>query len=131
MDRLIIAEKPSVALRIAASLSGGNAKRLSGKEGVGYYAIESKEGRTFVVAAVGHLFTIRQASGPRGYPVLDVEWAPTYQVNKASDYTKKYLDTIMEIAPSCRDVRSKGGYGYTVSSLASTFFTVPSWTGSL
>ena len=102
MDRLIIAEKPSVALRIAASLSGGNAKRLSGKEGVGYYAIESKEGRTFVVAAVGHLFTIRQASGPRGYPVLDVEWAPTYQVNKASDYTKKYLDTIMEIAPSCK-----------------------------
>ncbi|MGC8537533.1 MAG: DNA topoisomerase I [Candidatus Micrarchaeia archaeon] len=101
MDRLIIAEKPSVALRIAASLSGGNAKKISGHEGVGYYSIEGKEGRTFVVAAVGHLFTIRQASGLHGYPVLDVEWAPTYQVNKASDYTKKYLDTIMEIAPRC------------------------------
>ncbi|EQD42728.1 DNA topoisomerase III [mine drainage metagenome] len=102
MNRLIIAEKPSVALRIATALSGGNVKRLSGSDGVGYYLIESKEGKMYVVAAVGHLFTIRQSDGSHGYPVLNVEWAPTYQVNKLSDYTKKYLDTIMGIASECK-----------------------------
>ncbi|MEM0149903.1 MAG: DNA topoisomerase, partial [Candidatus Micrarchaeaceae archaeon] len=101
MNRLIIAEKPSVALRIATALSNGSAKRMAGKEGVGYYLIETKGTKTYVVAAVGHLFTIRQADNSHGYPVLNVEWAPSYQANKLSEYTKKYLDTIMEIAPGC------------------------------
>jgi hypothetical protein len=26
------------------------------------------------------------------YPVFDVNWQPTFEVNKQSDYTKKYYD---------------------------------------
>ena len=91
MNTLIIAEKPSVALRIAIAL-GNNTQRKIILNGVGYYEIPGPSGSTFIAAAVGHIFTVRQKGTERGYPVLDVEWAASYEVNKASYYTKKYLD---------------------------------------
>lgn len=97
MNTLIIAEKPSVALRIAIAL-GNNTQRKINLNGVNYYEIAGPSGNTYIAAAVGHIFTVRQKGTTRGYPVLDVEWAPSYEVNKLSYYTKKYLDVFRMLA---------------------------------
>ncbi|MCL5404328.1 MAG: DNA topoisomerase I [Candidatus Marsarchaeota archaeon] len=102
MNTLIIAEKPSVALRIAIALGNGSQKRIvHGK--TSYFQIESESGSLFVAPAVGHLFTIKQVGTSRGYPILDVEWAPSYEASKSSAFTKQYLDAIKDIARQCSE----------------------------
>ena len=98
MDTLIIAEKPSVALRIAIALGNNEQKRMN-INGVSYYELNDSNGIVYVAAAVGHLFTIRQSDGARGYPVLNVEWSASYEVDKRADFTKKYLDVFKMLAP--------------------------------
>lgn len=100
MNTLIVAEKPSVALRIAIAL-GNNAQKRLNLNGVSYYEIDSPSGKIFVAAAVGHIYTIHQADEKRSYPVLNVEWAPSYEVNKNSYYTKKYLDVFKILGKQC------------------------------
>ncbi len=100
MNTLIVAEKPSVALRLAIALGNGKQRRVSDGR-VGYYQIDSEGSCTYVVAAVGHLFTIRQIDKSRDYPVFDVEWAPSYEVGKGSAFTKLYLDVIRSVAKKC------------------------------
>ncbi|MGC8699693.1 MAG: DNA topoisomerase I [Candidatus Micrarchaeia archaeon] len=100
MNKLIVAEKPSVALRLAISLAEGEYKRFS-LNGVGYYELRNKNDTIYVVAAAGHLFTIRQKEGSKGFPIFDVEWVPSYKANKKAYFTKKYLDTIVEIGKKC------------------------------
>ncbi len=102
MDTLIIAEKPSVANRIAEALGHGTEKRKKGEDSVSYYEITTKDGTTYVAAAVGHLFTIKQTVSERGYPVLDITWAPSHEVGKKSEHTKAYLDTLAEIGKKCK-----------------------------
>lgn len=97
MKILIIAEKPSVANRIAHALGNGSEKREV-KNRISYYKIMRNNEIIFVAAAVGHLFTIKQKGYERGYPVLDIEWAPSYSVNKNYLYTKEYLDVLNELA---------------------------------
>ena len=100
MNTLIIAEKPSVALRLAMALGEGRPNRIS-RGRVSYFQITKNAESTYIAAAAGHLFTIKQSIAKRGYPVLDVEWAPSYTVNKSSAFTKDYLDTLRSIAPNC------------------------------
>ncbi len=100
MNTLIIAEKPSVALRIAIALGNNTQKRIN-LNGVSYYEIDGPSGKTFIAAAVGHVFTIRQKGIKRGYPVLDIEWAASYEVDKNAYYTKKYLDVFKMLAQKC------------------------------
>ncbi|MGC8571755.1 MAG: DNA topoisomerase I [Candidatus Micrarchaeia archaeon] len=97
MDILIIAEKPSVANRIAHALGNGSEKREV-KNKISFYKINRNNDIIFVAAAVGHLFTIKQKGNERGYPVLDTEWAPSYSVNKNYSYTKDYLDVLSGLA---------------------------------
>ncbi|MGC8652308.1 MAG: DNA topoisomerase I [Candidatus Micrarchaeia archaeon] len=100
MDTLIIAEKPSVALRIAIALGDGSQKRevLSG---VSYYAIDRGSSKVYVASAVGHIFTMHQIGSKTGYPVLDVEWVPSYKVGSALYYTKKYFDVFEHLSSKC------------------------------
>ncbi len=100
MDKLIVAEKPSVASRIATSLGDKNLRRLS-SNGVNYFEIDNADGKVFVVAAAGHLFTIAQKSKERKFPVFDVEWIESYKASESAAFTKKYLDTILEIGSNC------------------------------
>ncbi len=100
MNTLIVAEKPSVALRIAIAL-GDNKQRRVNNGRAGYYEIDNAGSTTYIAPAVGHLFTIKQAGDKRGYPVLDVEWAPSYEVNKGAAYTKQYLMTLQSLAQKC------------------------------
>jgi DNA topoisomerase-1 len=97
MNTLIIAEKPSVALRIAIAL-GNNAQKRLNLNGVSYYEIEQGKDRLYVAAAVGHLFTIKQSDNKQGYPILDVKWSASYEVSKGSYFTKKYLDVFRALA---------------------------------
>ena len=101
MNTLIVAEKPSVANRIANALGNGKEQRKAGRDKVSYYEIAAGAGTIYVAAAVGHLFTIRQSGSERGYPVLNVEWAPSYEVGKKSEHTKDYLDTLKDISKNC------------------------------
>ena len=59
MRSLIIAEKPSVALRIALSLSESKPK-TNAFNGVVYYEATRKGDKLYIVAAAGHLFTLHQ-----------------------------------------------------------------------
>ncbi len=99
MNTLIIAEKPSVALRMAIALGDGKQRRLN-YNGVGYYQIDTDTGTVYIAPAVGHIFTLAQSDTRHGYPVLDVEWTATYKVRPKSDYTKKYLDVFMHLRGS-------------------------------
>ncbi|MDE1869807.1 MAG: DNA topoisomerase I [Candidatus Micrarchaeota archaeon] len=100
MNKLIIAEKPSVALTIAMAFSQGPPQRKT-VNGVPYYEIPTGEDTLYIVAAAGHLFTIRQKEGTSGFPVFNVEWVPSYKQNESSYFTKRYLDTIEVIAKRC------------------------------
>jgi DNA topoisomerase-1 len=101
MSILIVAEKPSVALRIASALSDKEPERKRGSGKTSYYEMKVGKEEVFVAAAVGHIFTIKQAGGGRGYPVLDVDWAPSYTVGRGSEFTKDYFDTLKELAAKC------------------------------
>ncbi len=96
--KLVICEKPKVAEKIANALGRGKAARKS-LYGVAYYEVERDGQKLVVVSAVGHLYTLRQEKGGREYPVFDINWAPSHEVEKKSDYSKKYLDTIKKLCP--------------------------------
>ncbi len=100
MDKLIIAEKPSVALRIAIALGGSSQKREV-LNGVSYFVIDEVNSKTYIAPAVGHIFTMHQVGNKGGYPVLDVEWAPSYKVSSALYYTKKYFDVFEQLSKKC------------------------------
>ena len=101
MDTLIIAEKPSVALRLAIALGNGKVERKRGQGRTSYFEIHGGEGTVYIAPAVGHIFTIRQADSAKGYPVLNIEWAPSYLVNKKAEFTKDYLDTLTQLGKKC------------------------------
>jgi len=96
--KLVICEKPKVAEKIAYAIGKGKAERKS-VNGVSYYEVERDGDHVVVVSAVGHLYTLRQAEGSGGYPVYNIEWAPSSEVEKEADYTKKYVDAIKKLAP--------------------------------
>ncbi|MDE1860321.1 MAG: DNA topoisomerase I [Candidatus Micrarchaeota archaeon] len=98
MNKLIVAEKPSVALRIAMALGK---PRTNYFNGIRYYELQQGQDNVFIVAAAGHLFTIR-AKAEGSIPLFDIEWVASYKVNKESYYTKKYLDAIESIGKKCQ-----------------------------
>ncbi len=100
MPKLIVAEKPSVAVRIAMSLSDGAPKRLN-INGVNYYEFEKDGDTVYVVAAAGHLFMLKQKAGSSELPIFSVEWIESYKQNKTAYFTKKYLDVITTIGKKC------------------------------
>jgi DNA topoisomerase-1 len=97
---LIITEKPQAALKIADAL-GKSVKR--NVHGVPYYEL-SRQGKRIVVAcAVGHLFSLSQNSAGQALPVFDISWKPNFMVRK-KDFTKKYYDTILNLAKNAGSV---------------------------
>ncbi len=94
---LIITEKPSASKRIADALADNRAEKHSENK-VPYYELEHKGHKIVVACAVGHLYTLAEEK-PNGYsyPIFDVEWKPTYQVNKESKFSKKYNDIIKKL----------------------------------
>jgi DNA topoisomerase-1 len=96
--KLIICEKPKVAQKMAEALSDGKVERKA-MHGVPYYHITRGGDEIYIAAAVGHIYTLRDKSGAGyTYPVFDIEWAPSHEVDKDSDYTKGYLSAIESLA---------------------------------
>ena len=99
-------EKPAAAKKIASALAESGVKSEK-KNGVTVYYF-SRGGHEIVVAcAVGHLYNLegvmRDKSGKKvkakyTYPVMEVVWRPSYEVNKQSAFTKKYLTVIKRLA---------------------------------
>ncbi|MFH0817056.1 MAG: DNA topoisomerase, partial [Candidatus Micrarchaeota archaeon] len=100
--QLIICEKPKVAEKVARALGNGKYERKS-KGQASYYEIERGTNKIKVVAAVGHIYSLRQKEGKAGYPVFDIEWAPAYEVSEGSAFTKGYLKLIESIAKECTE----------------------------
>ncbi len=100
MEKLIIAEKPSVATRLALALGGPTPQRRI-INGVSYYIVNSGSDTLYIVAAAGHLFSLRQKEHTDHLPVFSVEWAPSYKVSSTSYFTKKYLDVIEDMGKRC------------------------------
>ncbi len=92
--KLIIAEKPNSAEKIAEAIGEKITKKTDGGS---YYEVERKGEKILIVPAVGHLYGL-QPTVKSGYPVLNAEWKPSYETNKNSAYTKQYLTTIKKLA---------------------------------
>jgi len=91
---LIIAEKPSVAQKIAYALSRTPQRKLYRR--ISYYELSRNNDKIVIVSAVGHLYTLRQKS--QSTPAFDIEWAPTHSVEKSAWYTRDYLNAIANLA---------------------------------
>ncbi|MFH0835619.1 MAG: DNA topoisomerase I [Candidatus Micrarchaeota archaeon] len=101
--KLIITEKPSVARKLADALGGKGAKtKMHG--GVSYFEIPKNGDVLFIAPAVGHLYGLTQKKKGSGYPVFDIEWAPTSETEKASDYSKKYLTVLQKLIKQTDEV---------------------------
>ncbi len=101
MNKLIIAEKPSVALRIAQAL--GNSPKRNFVNGVSYYEFDRDSDHIFIVAAAGHLFSLTQKGAGRDLPIFEIGWEPAYKVRKEAYFTKKYLDLAEITGKKCAE----------------------------
>src|SRR3989338_5724146 len=97
--QLIIAEKPKVAEKIAFAL--GKAVRKA-QGGVAYYEVPEKN--AVVVPAVGHLFSLKQKTPGSGYPVFEIEWMPSFEVNKESGFSKKYYSLLKKLSKEATEI---------------------------
>ncbi len=95
MVTIIIAEKPDAASHIAQALAEKGLKKLQSQQGVDYWEFERGGKKHYVIAAVGHLFNLKQADGKGwSYPIFNVEWAPSFEIRKKSEFSEKYFRTI-------------------------------------
>ncbi|MDD5331205.1 MAG: DNA topoisomerase I [Candidatus Nanoarchaeia archaeon] len=95
-NQVIIAEKPSAALKIASALAEGKVKtNKSGK--VSYYEITRNKNKILIGSAVGHLYVIgEEKKNLYKYPVFDIEWKASFE-NKKTNFTKAYADVLKKI----------------------------------
>ena len=98
MVTVIIAEKPTAARTIAKSLGEKTVRENVSQEGVKWYEFVRNNKKHYVVAAVGHLFTLKNMKKGQSYPIFDLEWIPTFQASKFGGFSKKYFDVANEIA---------------------------------
>lgn len=102
---LIIAEKPSAAQKLAEALSDKGLKKNVYLKKIPYYELTHKGEKIIVVCAVGHLYTVTEKN-KKGwtYPVFDVEWKASYEVNKGAAFTKPYLSLIQKLCKDSGDI---------------------------
>lgn len=96
MVELIITEKPKAAEKIAKALADGKAiKENIG--GVAFYKVTHGNKDLLVGSAVGHLFGLKQREQGWSIPQFDIEWVPSYEVSKRSDFSKKYVNALRKL----------------------------------
>ncbi len=99
---LILAEKPTAAKKISQALA--KKPKVVEKDGVKLYEFESNGQKYVVAAAVGHLYSLKQATKGWTYPVFDVKWIPSYRATRKALFSKKYYEVLKELAPRVKDV---------------------------
>jgi DNA topoisomerase-1 len=95
--KLIIAEKPDAAKRIATAL-GEDTIRKAKRGELPLYEITRRGNRVVVMAALGHLYTLKQSGKGWDYPVLKMEWVPKYEAEKSAKNTKLFIDKFKELS---------------------------------
>lgn len=98
MSTVIIAEKPDAAMRIAQALAESKLVKNTSPQGVDYYEFIRNGKKHTVVAAVGHLFNLKQNSKGWTYPIFDADWIPSYKAMGKSLFSEKYFSTIEWVA---------------------------------
>ena len=94
---LIVCEKPSAAVKIASALAERKPAKLE-LNGVPYYEFTREGKEMVVVPALGHLFTLKNLRPMRDYPVYDIDWVPTYKVDRRAARTRAFAEAITELA---------------------------------
>ncbi|NJL44283.1 MAG: DNA topoisomerase I, partial [Nitrosarchaeum sp.] len=100
---LIISEKPSSAKKIAEALADGKALRKL-EQGVPYYELTHKGQEIIVGSAVGHLFSVAEKEKSFTYPSFEVEWRPTFEIEKGALHAKKYSAVLKSLAKRATSV---------------------------
>ncbi len=99
---LILAEKPTAAKKIASALS--KKPKVKEKDGVKWYEFEKNGNKYIVAAAVGHLYSLKQASKGWTYPIFDVKWIPSYRATRKALFSKKYYDLLKDLSKDVDEV---------------------------
>lgn len=97
MVTVIIAEKPTAARTIAKSLAEKGLKENVSEEGVKWYEFVKNNKKHLVVAAVGHLFTLKNTKKGQTYPIFDLDWVPTHLASKFGSFSKRYFETVEKV----------------------------------
>lgn len=107
---LIITEKPAAAKKVAESLADGKPIKKNINK-VPYYEITHKDKDIVVCSAVGHLYGLaEEKKGKWTYPVFDIKWVPTADMNKQSEFSKKYLNVIKKLAKDANEFTVASDY---------------------
>lgn len=96
--QLIITEKPSAAKKIAEALADGKPiKKTDGK--VTYWELTHGKQDVVIAPAAGHLYTITE-SEKKGwtYPVFEVKWVETSEVDKGAEHTAAFVRVLKKLA---------------------------------
>lgn len=102
-SRVIIAEKPQAARRIAHALATEGVFKEKKKGKSCYFEFE-RDGRTIrVVYALGHLYEIKQVEKGWTYPRLQTEWVPKYEVEKKDKRSRALINLIQKAAEGADD----------------------------
>jgi DNA topoisomerase I len=104
MTELIITEKPSAALKVAAALADGKAEKKKNKQAT-YFELTHNKKHIIVTSAVGHLYGLVEAN-KKGwtYPVFDIKWEASYKSNKELKYVKNYIDNIAKLVKEVDEI---------------------------
>ncbi len=95
---LVICEKPDAAQRIADALKEGDLRQNSVGR-VKTFTLTFRGKHYVICSALGHLYSIGDPAQKRHiYPVFDVEWFPTYKIDKKRSYTAQRIETIHKLA---------------------------------
>jgi len=96
MNELIICEKPKAAEKVAQALSS-KAKKHKYNKKVSYWEMDREDKHIVIVSAVGHLYSLTPKNNRNKY-YFDLDWAPAYEVNKSSRFTRDYVNAIKKFA---------------------------------
>ncbi|HKZ93407.1 MAG TPA: DNA topoisomerase I [Candidatus Bathyarchaeia archaeon] len=95
---LIVTEKPDAAQRIAQALDRNGKPKRAEEKTVPYYMAQ-RDRPLVIVPALGHLYTVVQASGKRNtYPVFNFLWAPRHMAEKNAERIKNWIEVITQLA---------------------------------
>jgi len=105
MTTIIICEKPDACMRISKSLSNGKFLVKESTYGVKYYEFKRGREKFISVAAVGHLFNLKQKGKGWYYPMFDLEWIPSFKARAISAFSEKYYRTIEEVVSKHKNAK--------------------------
>ena len=100
---LIICEKPSAAKNMANALADGK-PILRNDKGVSYYEVTRGKTDIVVVSAIGHLYGLAQKDQKKKwtYPIFDIEWVPTSEIDKSLSNTNKFINIIKKLSKKAK-----------------------------